>query len=137
MVRARLCAFVVGILGLAGCNSSSGNAFSGEVYYNGQPVAEGVIYFDPTDPPNNRPTAGPIRAGKFNIPASDGLMAGRYRVRITAIDPATKPSGSQTDADGVPIGPAVKELIPAKYNTKSELAFEVKSGTNEHKFDLK
>jgi hypothetical protein len=138
MARARSCAFVLGILALTGCNSPSGSTFSGEVRYNGQPVAEGMIYLDPTDPPSNRPTAGPIRDGKFHIPATDGLLAGRYRVRIAANDPASKSANApQIDADGLPSGPAYKELIPAKYNTNSELTFEVKAGTNEHTFDLK
>jgi hypothetical protein len=138
MARACVCAFVLGILALTGCNSSSGNTFSGEVRYKGQPVAEGMIYLDPTDPPNNRPTAGPIRDGKFHIPTSDGLRAGHYRVRITANDPGSKSTNvPQTDADGLPTGPAYKELIPAKYNTNSELTFEVKAGINDHTFDLK
>lgn len=138
MARARSCALVFGILALTSCNPPPGSSFSGEVRYNGQPVAEGMIYLDPVDPPNNRPTAGPIKDGKFNIPASDGLLVGRYRVRITASDLFSKSANTpQVDTDGLPSGPAFKELIPAKYNTNSELTFEVKAGANEHTFDLK
>ena len=133
MIRARLCAALVAVplLALIGCDSATRpNPVSGTVTYKGQPIAEGMIYFDPTEPAGNKPTAGPIRDGKYDISAREGPAAGRYRVRITAIDPQAKAASADKGVDeiGLTIGPEQKELLPARYNRQSELSADIPRG---------
>jgi hypothetical protein len=113
----------------AGCGSREGNV-SGEVTLNGQPLKEGLIRFVPVD--GNTPSADArIENGKF----SANVPAGEKRIEITAPNivgdgkmiyetPATKEAASAAD------------LIPERFNVKSELTWKVESGKQHKQFNL-
>ena len=99
----------------------------GRVTLDGQPIANGTVRFSPLD--GRSPTAGGrITNGDFQtlVPVAN------HRVQISA---------AQLPPGGIPADPeafyTIKELVPSKYNTDSELTLDVKEGKNEPQFDLK
>jgi len=128
---------------LAGCSGGDElrrEAVSGTVSFKGAPLKKGMIQFQPTS--GNETTAGAagIVDGKYSIDRDEGLVPGKYQVMITGIlgpsDGAKAPKAAMP-GDVLPVLPA-KELIPAKYNVKTELTAQVASGgANEFNFDLK
>jgi hypothetical protein len=120
---------------VAGCSGSSDNlpreAVAGTVTLDGQPLPAGTISFAPmagsSDAEGTTGGGDTIKNGKFAIARDVGLLPGNYNVAIFAAEKdaaATKPA--QVGA-GRKSGLA-KELIPAKYNSKTELKAEVKKG---------
>ena len=120
---------------VAGC-SSGGDAepVTGTVTFDGAPLADGRITFEPAGQQGSGGGAV-IADGSYSVPGGDvGLLPGSYRVSISAV-------GGGSSADDAPGagGPAAmgSELIPAKYNTDSELTAEVTAdGDNTFDFDL-
>ena len=81
-----------------------------------------------------------IKDGSFSIEQSAGLVPGTYAVYINATEKRgdTAQSGGFAEPGGR-VGRPPKELIPAKYNTKTELKnVEIKKGgsNGDLKFDL-
>jgi len=105
---------------------------SGTVKYKGEPIKAGAITFRAE---NGTSGGGQIVNGKYDIPADVGLPEGKYRVSISYPDPKVPaPKGDETPGVVLPSN----ELIPEKYNTKSELTAEIKAQANEVNFpDLK
>ena len=121
---------------LAGCgekNELNRQALSGTVALNGTPVAVGTIRFTP-EAQTGVSSGGPIADGKFAIRAAEGLPPGKYIVRIYATQ-----KDSRTVEQGGPPGPATEkpgvDLIPPRYNARSELVREVTADA-ENKFDF-
>jgi hypothetical protein len=107
---------------------------SGTITFEGKPLAKGMIQFIPAAGRGETQAGAPIENGSYSIPQPEGPVPGRYTVVITASEAgAAAPAG--------PPGrevPSPKELIPAKYNTRSTLTAEVKKGEkNRRDFDLK
>lgn len=121
------------ILGLglsAGCGDGGGKlGVSGTVSYKGTPVDQGSIQFLAADGKNSFGTS--IENGKYAIPAKQGLNPGSYKVAISSLEGGGPPK----DPGGIP-GPPPKERIPAKYNSKTELTREIKSGKTTQDFNL-
>lgn len=117
---------------IAGCSSSDRRAISGEVTFAGEPVDGGSIVFLPGDDGGTK-GAAEIIAGKYEIPPQQGLRPGKYRVEINWAKPTGKqiPSGDP----GMTMEERL-EVIPAKYNTASELTVEITAGENKHPFHL-
>jgi hypothetical protein len=121
-----------------GCADSADDlpreAVSGTVTLDGQPLEKGMIQFIPAVGRGETQAGAPIERGSYSIPKREGPVPGRYMVVITA-------SAGGDAAPGSAPGKAVavpKELIPAEYNTKSTLSFEVKKGEeNRGEFQLK
>lgn len=119
---------LVGILGCGGDDVPKGPAthkVTGTVTLDGTPVAKGEISFESeADVKAGVPTAGEITDGKYEV----SVTAGKKKVKIsarTAIGP-----------ESAGVAPT-KETIPAKYNQKTTLEFEVKEGENTKDFALK
>jgi hypothetical protein len=109
-------------------------AISGRVTFDGKPLDHGEITLSPIQA---GPSAGgTIAAGTFKIGRSGGPSAGKYRVMIMSI----QLTGRQVrDADGPPSSKVAEKanVIPARYNFKSDVEIEVKrEGPNEFTFDL-
>lgn len=123
-------------LALAGCGASQGgNIVSGQVTFDGQPLANGQIVFEPQGP--GKMSIAQINNGSYRLPASFGLQAGKYVVRITSLRPTgqkVKPasySQDQTPAD------VYEQFLPAKYNQSSELTINVDPSSGlKHDFAL-
>jgi hypothetical protein len=119
-------------LGL-GCGGGSGPGgrlgVSGSVSYKGQPVDQGSIEFIPIGGGKSQQGAA-IQGGKYSIPAKQGLLPGKYGVKISSLE-----GGGAAEPGGLP-GPEPKERLPAKYNTKSTLEREIKAGQTTQDFNL-
>lgn len=113
---------------LAGCggeNPLSRQSISGTVTLNREPIASGTIRFEPVDE-KGVAAGATITQGKYAIAAERGLPAGEYVVRISAagegVDPGEAPGDSSKLAE---------ELVPAEYNTNSQLKVTIKAGVSE------
>jgi hypothetical protein len=109
---------------------------SGEVVFEGKPLALGTIQFLPTS--DKQPTMGlaGIKEGKYSIPRARGLVSGQYKVVISSSTGAAEGQ----EAHGMPgkPGPPPKDIIPHKYNVASSLTVEVNEGqSNPLNFALK
>jgi hypothetical protein len=117
----------------AGCSGGSKvGEVSGQVTLDGKPLEEGVVRFAPVD--GKTPTASALIAGgKF----SEKVPVGKHRVEISAPRlPKGFNSSKELKRGTVDEGPALEELIPARYNAQSKLETEVKPGRNDIKFEL-
>jgi len=121
---------VLGVLlvaaGLGGCRRTEielGDVH-GVVLLDGDPLPDATIRFIPVE--GGRAALGRTDAkGEYKMlysARSSGALVGSVRVEITTADP---------DA------PQSKEVLPARYNSKSELVREVTSGGQMIDFDLK
>jgi hypothetical protein len=127
--------------GLAGCNKQ-GTPFrkvdpnrlsiSGAVTLHGKPLSNAMISFEPVEQ-GLVASGATLKDGKFQIDAIDGLAPGKYRVKIYDLASyGAGIGGADGDAERPP-----KVTIPAEYNERSNLTFEVKAGqTNHYKADL-
>jgi hypothetical protein len=116
------------VLALCGCGGDTVTV-SGTVTFEGKPVSQGDIIF--TDPEGKvAPDAGKIRDGSYSV----SVKPGKKKVEIRASKPIALPPGKKG-----PMGESEMwmDYIPAKYNTKSELAAEVSSASTKHDFTLK
>ena len=113
---------------LVGCGDAGPKTYpvSGSVTLDGQPLAEGDIYFFPLDP-NVSADAGKITGGLFAFRTKAGKM--RVEIRATRVVPGKRtPMG----------GPVREEALPSRYNTATELSAEVVAGgTNQFHFPLR
>lgn len=116
------------ILSLPGCGKSPAEAkVSGTVTLDGNPVANAEVTFTPED--GSRISQGVTDSeGRYVLrftASLDGAAVGTHNVTIR-----TGSSESSDDPE------AAKEIIPAKYNTQSELKETVKAGKNVVDFKL-
>ena len=106
---------------------------SGKASYDGKPIEIGQIRFIPIEPTRAPITVENIRDGSYETAKSGGVPIGNFRVEIRMFDPE-----EYQNAPRVPGAPAVKQLLPEKYNRDSELAITIESGSDsiEHDFLL-
>jgi len=126
---ALLCFGILG--GNAGCgHSKDQGTVIGVVTLDGAPLAEGAVRFVPVA--GDAPTSGAnVAEGAFIAKVPFGQM----RVEITA----AKIVGTRKMYEGMddsPLENIVEELIPTKYNVRSELTLDVKQGSQEASFQL-
>ena len=136
LCRAALAAFVA--LLIAGCGDEYPLApVSGTITLNGKPLADAHVSFEPMGKGKDL-KAGPgsycrtDQDGRFTLKTlhgDDGAVVGEHRVLIRAIRAGTNRNGQFLV--GRP------EIVPARYNSKSELTFDVPSdGTDAADFRL-
>ncbi len=118
------------VICLPGCGGDGRRAVSGTVTVDGEPLASGVISFQPTaDNPAHSAGTG-IEAGRYQISASSGLMPGEYQVRIQAF----RQTGRMVED---PQFGQVEETVPVVFKEAGSLRATVSaSGRNEIDFDL-
>ena len=115
------------VLPVAGCGPSGPETYpvSGTVTWNGDPLPEGNIVFEPVDG-SIAPDAGKIAAGKFAFQAQPG----EKRVQIDA----TREVG---EVDPVMHTVPREAYIPSKYNSATILTATVTAdGENDFTFEL-
>jgi len=155
----RRIALLTGVLACAalvvplGCGSDDGLGqryqISGKVTYNGQPLSKGTINFAPVES-DGHPAGGQIVDGAIKdvgtASTGDGVLPGKYRVAITAIEEADVSGVSKKYGGGFPDSVEIakaqkkaKKLIPAKYGNAfdSGLTADVSSSNRTFNFDLK
>jgi len=116
---------------LLGCSPGDGKgSVIGTVNLDGAPLKTGNVRFVPVD--GGSATAGAaIVDGRFQAKVAPGNM----RVEISA--PKVVGKQRMINAPDAPEVDVVEELLPARYNVKSELMMEVHSGSQDRQFDLK
>ena len=119
---------------VAGCGKSDRHGLSGKVTLKGDLLRSGSIQFESVAGQSPAFSTGAvIKEGAFFVPDSSGIPPGDYRVIINA-------AAAPTLIPGPPGGQAVleaKELVPAAYNTDSEVTIEVSAeGENAFTFDI-
>lgn len=122
-------------LTLTGCDSSGRTPLRGAVSFDGTPVEKGYIRFSPIEGTKGPTSGADIVDGAYQIPSKRGLMDGNYRVVIEAWKRSDKAYVDPVTGEKSPGG--LQQILPARFNTKSELKKEVKAGTGSYDFDLK
>ncbi len=130
---AGLCLLIAGCGNQPAYEGQPRMAVGGRVTIDGQPVDGGTISFIPQSA-GSRVTGGSIVGGAYFIPEEKGANQGSYRVEIHW----QKPNGKKFhDPDTGEMKDAVKESIPAQYNTKTTLSANISSPQPSLDFDLK
>ena len=144
---------MLALLIAAGCGRNDDlprQPVSGTVSFDGQPLSEAWIEFRPEGEGGVTMAGAKIDGGTYSVPLADGLIPGKYRVAISKpelnsepsplieLKPARKGATKKQGIDPDPYAPRFpKELIPARYNTKSDLIKEVKADQpNDFSFEL-
>jgi len=113
-----VCALAVALVG--GCGSGPKLAqVTGKVTVDGAPVPRLQIMFEPQDKSQPSSVGFTQADGTYKLRCSsgeDGAAIGQHIVRVTTIE--------MDDPSAVPL------TIPEKYNTGSQLNYEVKAGDN-------
>lgn len=143
LAAALFCSVV--LLVVAGCGSPKVYPVSGQINFNGQPMAgTGSITFIPMVQKEGAPMAGGevLADGTYQlttVKANDGALAGEYRVvitQVTSVEPQAAPDGQAAPAVVAALRP--EQLIPANYgdHANSPLTATVKAENNTINFDL-
>ena len=119
--------FVVSITSLLGCGPDTGGRVSvyGTVTLHGAPLESGTIQFVGAEGSQFGGTT--ITAGKYVIPAEQGLLPGKYTVRVSAVKEAgiaEEAPGDSTTADALN-----QELVPAEFNVNSTITTDITAGS--------
>jgi hypothetical protein len=127
--------FGLALLLACGCGSRSGSRVevSGTVTLDGQSVDGGAIVFLPQGDGDRPKTGTAIENGKHAIPAERGPAPGKYRVEIRW----QKPTGKMIPSDDPPnLMEETRQVVPEKYNARSDLTRDVEPGKNTFDFTL-
>lgn len=123
--------WAVAVVLVASCVGCSRSPFSlvpvsGTILLDGQPLAGGVINFQPlatgdvakAGPGSSARIGADGRYSLSTVRGQPGAVAGKHRVKIYSFSPESPPT-----TEG---GPAVqKERVPARYNYRSDVTFDV------------
>ena len=127
---------------ISGCGSASDNLprepVSGGVTIDGKPLKSGIVSFVPTDPNGLTQANVAVIEGKYSVPKEQGLVPGKYDVKVSTADAQEKQESTDISNDMPGMPPArAKEAIPPMYNTNTKLSAEVKAGVpNDFQFAL-
>jgi hypothetical protein len=112
---------------LVGCSEGSKATVSGKVTLDGAPLKEGLIRFLPADGKSQNADA-PIKDGQYTAT----MPPGEKRVEISAPKVVGK---TKMMPDSPPVD-EIAELLPARYNTSSDLKLTVKAGSQGKDYEL-
>lgn len=115
--------------GLSGCGDGRAHV-AGKVTFDGQPVSSGSIVFVRSD--GTAREGGVITGGEFRT----SLPPGRYKIEVRASKVIGKRKQKGFDGKDEEIEMS-EEMIPDRYNTKTELIEEFRAGSNPLTLDLK
>lgn len=129
-MRILLCVLVVGLVGCSGKTEGPETVtVSGKVTLNGQPLPSGEIIFRDTQG-KSRSDAGTIADGSYSFEST----LGNKRVEITSIQ--VKPGTEGQTLETGEAGGEMEQIIPEKYNGKSELTADVSESSTTFTFEL-
>lgn len=121
---------------LVGCESKPRRlGIQGRVVVDGAPLEFGSITFVPSF--GGPKASAVIEKGQYNVDAARGPLAGEMEVQVRAprISPDRAPP--TTSDEWLRLLAVAPELLPARYNSESELRATVTTaGPNEFNFDL-
>lgn len=121
---------------LAGCGANEDGriAVAGHVTYEGQPLQQGQVVFEPRGA--GRMAIGHVVDGRYTIAAQRGPIPGEYVVRITSTR-ATGEKASAGPTGGNELRDVYEQFLPEKYNDRSELVVKIEGSSSvEQDFDL-
>jgi hypothetical protein len=127
--------FVLALGGALGCGGDAnvGLDVNGSVTLDGKPLPSGTISFATAD--GKSLGTAEVSDGRYEIPAAAGLQPGTYQVEILSVVPTGK-TVKNPDFPGETIE-EVRNVIPPRYNVKSELKAELKpEGDRQFSFSL-
>ena len=104
---------------------------SGTITLNDKPLESGTIQFAAVD--GSLLSGATITAGKYEVPAAQGLRPGTYTVRVSSVDEVA--TNEVAPGDSAAAEAKNKELIPAEFNVDSKVTAEIKDGSA-NTFDL-
>ena len=125
---------VLSCVGLAGCSAGNSCSVSGQVTFDGQPLPEGNIKFDPSGDSAGAAGSAKIQDGRYEIPLDAGMQAGKFLVSVTA-NKKTGRTVKQFDSTTATMDEIV-QYIPDRYNVQSQLQVDLNSGENQQNFQL-
>ena len=117
-------AIILTLVAVTGCGPSTGTV-SGTVTVNGQPATSGIISFVPADGKGAPVTVEIQSGGKYSAQS----VAGAKQVQISI--PVVVGKRPEYNGPGAPMLDITEESIPAKYNSETELTFDLKPGVNQ------
>ncbi len=127
----------------SGCGGADGpvrHKVHGAVLFDGQPMKAGLIRFVPDAQTKGPAAFGGVTDGFYEIPAREGLVAGRYRVEIEGqielsfpIDDEAAYAKTFDESKGKPFPP---QPVPPEFNQGSTLSAEVTDDPQRNKFDF-
>ncbi|PQO43802.1 hypothetical protein C5Y93_24275 [Blastopirellula marina] len=107
---------------------------------DGKPLAEGVVYFIPTDGTTGPKSFAPIADGKFAAAGELSPIVGSHRIEIQSTDDGGLAfDDEEAMVEWVAQGrkPLNRVVVPPIYNRNSVLTADVVAdGPNEFKFEL-
>jgi len=138
---------IAALFSLTGCGGDGTapelGTVTGTVTLDGDPLPDATVLFQPE---TGRPSVGITDSdGKYSLKyiEAEGAKVGKHTVSITTRrgggDVGDDPGagvGDGTEEAEAPAGKPVPELVPDKYNIRSELKVEVVAGSNTHDFKL-
>jgi hypothetical protein len=133
--------FGITIVLAMGCGTPKFAPVSGKVTLNGTPLPHGVVMFQPMGEPGSikageGSTGKTNDKGEFTLRSSTGklgALVGKHQVSISAPDPKVGAHDTRPPRGGWP----VTDKVPARYNAKSDLTWDVPpGGTDKANFDL-
>jgi hypothetical protein len=131
-----LALLLIGMSAAIGCGASGPERFavSGQVTFDGAPLADGEITFTPDKTTAGPTAAGRIENGAYDIPADRGPVAGAYSIAITA----ERPSGRKVRADiiGDATVDQMEQYIPPQYNAQTTLQADFSADRDDLNFEL-
>ena len=131
----RTVAWIVGLVSmaaLAGCGGGKPQAqVNGTVTLDGKPLETGVIHFYPQSDAGGPSASADIKDGRYQLQTGIGPM----KVVINATQVIGKRKLYNTPDS--PVVDDTRNLLPERYNMKSELKATLTAGPNETNFELK
>lgn len=132
------CLLACSLLLAAGCSASNSDGttlVSGTVTFDGSPLETGKVILEPAQP-GERPFAGSIHDGKFQLNATPGKKI--VRITATRVEDVKKLSSEMKRTMEVGgAGTVPVQFIPAQYNRDSQLTVEIDAaGGNQLAWDL-
>ncbi len=126
----RIAVFALACACLAGCSGDGKAHVQGQVKLDGQPVADGTIDFLPAA--GDGPTASAvIKQGAYEV----ALMPGSKIVKIEGFQKIGEHKYDKNNPES-PMVADFKPIVPAKYNTNTELKCEITEETKQQDFEL-
>lgn len=120
---------LVWVCAMPGCADQSSGEVTGMVRVDGTPIESGAITFIPADGATST-AGGTIKAGRYSV----RVPVGKFKVSIS-MPRETHKKKLYAAADS-PEMAMYQEGLPARYNERTELELEVKSGSNTKDWDL-
>lgn len=111
-----------------GCGPATGTV-SGTISIDGRPAASGVISFVPAEG-GGEPASSAIANGKYEVQTTTG----KKFVQISA--PVVVGKRKEYDGPDAPLVEITDESLPPRYNSQTELTFDVPRGASTKDWEL-